>query len=70
MSEDPDLFCYKMLFLTKKQTVSLHRQYSTKKLPLTISRKLQLGLLYELGDQAKVGKIASKKVSSLASWIA
>ena len=47
------------------------RQYGTKKQPPTICRKLQLSLQYEVGEQTvKAGKIASKMVSSLASWIA
>ena len=47
------------------------RQYGTKKLPPTICRKLLLGPQYKLGDQSvKAGKIASSKVSLLASWIA
>ena len=47
------------------------RQYGTKKLSLTICRKLLVGLLYELGDQTvKAGKIVGRKVSSLTSWIA
>ena len=46
-------------------------QYCTKKLPPTICRKLLLGLQYELEDQTvKAGKIASRNVSSLVSWIA
>ena len=75
---------YKHLFLSKKQTKhvwalkfgqsrkssSNPRQYGTKKLLTTICGKLLLGPQYELGDQTvKVGKKASIKVSSLASWI-
>ena len=47
------------------------RQYSTKKLPPTICRKVLLGSQYELVDQnVTAGKNSQQKGFVIASWIA